>query len=719
MLGDPDLNLGNQDEWIPLISKCLPCKTLPKHLDCPQDARCLQHVASRFEEFTLHSTLLQVSCVAGSRRKHFLKVRAEDCRCICSATMTVRMWTTTNEEVTVPPGEGDRKNCAFYPKSTLYNRLVSISDYAAPSLISGTSAPLPALEVHTSDGPGKFAAMEEPITDLTGYAPALSQANSVTLPLITSTDGVSVTAVELTSGSDTVSASSVEDKTNHTGHSNQHSDTRKTTPDSPATEANTERETLSYYGVGMRPLETIRLEQARHQDSVDNVVGQDSPEVSCVTEPPRVARRSPFLSMQVPCRDVKFFGREEFLIPLEDITTSVSVPSSGGSGRLDSGAIIVLYGEPGVGKSAIALELTYRTQATFDYVIWLRANTYLHLAQSFHEAAASLGLTQDRRDHNHASSRQKLIAWLSTTSSKWLLVFDDADTVQVLPHFMPNPSRGTIIVTSRQPLRAGLNDDEDDCFHLFHVGPFVVEEATAFVRSLAPDAVDAANPAADIATLMTIANSCGCLPLTLRTVGTMINRRSSIKKQEIMVTLEEHAIRVLPSQPSSPLIYAELSSASLALLNVIAFLDPYCLDDAVLLGAQRYKQVPLSTFPMNDDDYFDAKNELIAHALLAVGAGSGTINIHRVTSRSLRAKLDPNKFREGFQSACRLLEARWPSRRKMKNIVLGNWPEFDALHSHVHKLFSIFVEHVRKTQGKVEQELSNDSYLQSLLLSTW
>lgn len=312
MLGDPDLNLGNQDEWIPLISKCLPCKTLPKHLDCPQDARCLQHVASCFEEFTLHSTLLQVSCVAGSRRKHFLKVRAEDCRCICFATMTVRMWTTTNEEVTVPPGEGDRNNCAFYPKSTLYNRLVSISNYAAPSLITGTSAPLPALEVQTSDGPRKFAAMEEPITDLTGYAPALSQANSVTLPLITSTDGVSVTAVELTSGYDTVSASSVEDKTNHTGRSNQHSDTRKTTPDSLATEANTERETLSYYGVGMRPLKTIRLEQARHQDSVDNVVGQDSPEVSSVTEPPRVARRSPFLSMQVPCRDANFSAAKNF-----------------------------------------------------------------------------------------------------------------------------------------------------------------------------------------------------------------------------------------------------------------------------------------------------------------------------------------------------------------------------------------------------------------------
>ena len=716
MLGDPDLNPDNQSEWISLISKCLPCKTLPKHLDCPKDARCLQHVASCFEEFTLHSTLFQVSCAAESKRKHFLKFRAEDCRCICSATMTVRMWTTTDEEVTVPLGEGDRKNCAFYPKSPLYDRLLSIPNFAAQPSISGTPAPLPVLEVQSSDSPRNFAPMEKSVTDLTHYGPASPQATSLTPPPITSTDTVSVKTVDLARCSNIMSADSAEDVKNYTGHGDQHSDMRNTAPDSPASKANIEHETSSYYDVGIESLEAISLEQARHVDSAGNVLRQHTPEGPPVVELPRVARRSPFLSMQVPKRDSMFFGREEFLIPLEHILTPVSVLSSDDSGSLDSGAVIVLHGADGVGKSAIALELTYRTQATFDYVIWLRAYTKLHLAQSFHEAAVSLGLTQDRRDHNHESSRQKLISWLSATSSKWLLVFDDADELHILPQFMPNRRGGTIIVTSRRSIPAGLDIREDKCFHSFHVGPFIVEDATAFIRSLAPDAVDAANPAPDIATLKIIAESCGCLPLTLRRVGTIINRR---KKKEIMATLEELAIRVLPSQPSSPLIYTKLSSASLALANVITFLDPYCVDDAVLLGAQRYKHVPLSAFPMNDNDYFDAKNELIAHALLAVGADPRAINIHRVTAKSLRAKLDPDNFREGFQSACRLLEARWPSGRKMKNIVLGNWPEFDALHSHVHRLSNIFVEYDREKKGAVEQELSNDSYVQLLLLSTW
>ena len=709
MLGDPDLNPGNRNEWIPLISKCFPCKTIPKHLDCPQDARCLQHIAGCFEKFTLQSTLFQVSSTAETKRKHFLKFHLEDHRCICSANMTVRMWTTTNEEFTIPPGEGDKKKCAFYPKSTLYNRLLSIPSLAAQASIPGSHVPLPLLEVQTSDVPSTFGPMDETAADLSHNGPAAPQAIFLTMAPRLSTDTVPATTVEI---SDVTPASIAEDDTNLTARGDQQADPIIVPSDySSAAEANTGPERLPCFDAGIQSSEAISSEQVRHEE-FNEIVRQDSSKNPYVMEPQRVAHRPPFLSMRVPSRDPKFFGREELLIPLGDVLAPISMPSSGDLGSLDSGVVIVLHGAPGVGKSAVALELTYRTQSTFNYVLWLRANSNLHLAQSFHEAAVSIGLVQDRRDHNHESSRQKLIAWLSTTTSKWLLVLDDADELRILRHYMPNRRGGSIIVTSRQSDRAGLGIEE---VHEFQVDPFLVEDATAFIRSLAPCAVDAA----DTDTLATIAESCGCLPLTLRRVGTIINRRGLNKDNLIMATLEEHASCVLASQPSTPLIYASLSSASLALANVITFLDPYCVDDAILLGAQRYEKVPLSAFPMKDDDYFNAKDELIAHALLADSAHFSTIDIHRVTAESIRANLDSDNFREGFQSACRLLEAKWPSRKKMKNIVLGNWPEFDALHSHVHEISTILVDY-----DKINRELSDmlsvtDSYLQILFLSTW
>lgn len=719
MLGDPDLHPDNMNEWISLISKCLPCRTLPKHLNCAQDAKCLQYVADCFEQFTIHSTLFQVSGAAESKRKHLLKFRAEDPRCICSATMTVRMWTTTDDEVILPPGQGDTKNCAFYPKSTLYNQLLSIPNYVARSSISSSSGPSAVLELEPRDGPSKCFPVIEPGIDLICSGPASSAMTSLTMVRMPSTDAVPITTEELASD---ISASSIEikDETNHAGHSDEHLDPRTTTPDCLAAEVNNEPEKVSCCDLGSRSSETTSHEEAKEEGSFSNAAQQHHPSDPFVRQSPRVSRRLPFLFMQVPSRDAKFFGREELLLSLQDILMPVSVPCSGDVATLDSGAVIVLHGPGGVGKSAIALELTYRTQAMFDHVFWLRANSNLHLAQSFHQAAVSLGLVQGRGDHNHESSRQKFIAWLSTTSSQVLLVFDDADELQITLRFMPQWRRGSIIVTSRQPLPAGLDIEQDENLHTVKVKPFVVEDATGFIQSLAPCAVDPTNPVLGVASLTKIAERCGCLPLNLRGVGTILNRYGSIKNNQIMATLEQHASCVLDSQPSDSLISDNLSSASMALANVISFLDPYCVDDSILLGAQRYRNVSLSAFPMRDDDYFEAKNELITYALLDAGADPYAVNMHRVTARSLRNHLDPDDFRESFQSACQLLEARWPSRRKMKNIVLGNWPEFDALHCHVHQVSSICREYDRqRRKGYVIQDLVNDTYMNLLFQSTW
>lgn len=719
IVGDPDLNSNNQNEWIPLISKCLPCKTLPKQLNCPQDAKCLQHVAACFEEFTLHSTLFQVSSAAESKRWLPLRIHRRDPRCICSASMSVRMWTTTSEEVTVPPGDGDKKDCAFYQKSAFYNRLLSITNLDPRFSLSGNPAQLSVLEAQTSDGLHPYLSMDENATDVTRNGPASPQATFLIIHPVPAVETPPLMNVEPASRCDTISARGAPDEADSKNHDDQYPDPRKTTQDFLATEASIEPESLPCCDDGIESLESTIFEQAENEDSVTHGMQQTSSGVLSVLLPP-VARRSPFLSMRVPGRDARFFGREDLLIPLEALLAPVSMLPSGHLASLDSGAVIVLHGKPGVGKSAIALELTYRIQATFDHVFWIRASSKLHLAQSFHEAAVSLGLARDRIDHNHESSRQKLMAWLSTTTSNWLLVFNDADEPQILPPFMPNRRRGSIILTSRQPFGEGLYFKKDECLHTFQIDPFAVEDATEFMLSLAPSAFGAANPAADLATLKTIAEDCHCLPLTLRLVGTNLSRRSSSKNKRIMAILEQHAGRVLTSQPSSPLFYANLSPASCALANVITFLDPYCINDAILLGAQRYKDIPLSAFPTSDHDYFNAKNELIAHALLAANADSSVLGIHRVMARSIRAKLDPENFRGSFHIASRLLEGRWPSRRKMKNIVVGNWPEFDALHCHVHELSKIFVEYDReRKKGTLKQELSNDSYLKVLFLSTW
>ena len=720
MVGDPDLNSANRSEWISLISKCLPCKTVPRHLDCSDDARCLQHVACCFEEFTLHSTLFQVSSAAEFKRKHFLKFHAEDYRCIYSADMTVRMWTTTSEEVTVPHGEGDKKNCAFYPKSTLYKNLLSIPNTVAQPSISGTLEPLAVLEAHIQDSPKACSSIDELAEDLASNRPASPQATYLTGASLPATDAVPMATVGIGSGTQTIPVISVEDELQLVDYGDQHSDSKEKQPDHLSLVPTIESGTLSCHESSVESLALTSSEKARHQSSVNDTAQQHVSHISPVQESSRISHRSPFFYMQVPKRDAKFFGREELLNSLQGILMPTSVATNDSLTKPNSGAVIILHGAAGVGKSAIAVELTYRTQAVFDNVFWLRADSNLHLAQSYHQAATSLGLVQDRGDHNHENSRHEFIDWLSTTCSKWLLVFDDADELQILSDFMPRRHHGSIIVTSRLMSQEGLEIGDDQCLHSFQIDPFGAEDATDFIRALAPCAFSATVTAADASILTAIVTNCDYLPFTLRGVGTFINRLGSMKESISIGTMQQLASCLLGFGYLHPLLEDALSSTSSALLNVITFLDPYCIDDAILLGARRHKDVLLRGFPMKDDDYFNAKNELITHALLTTGSNSNAIGIHRLTARALRAKLGPDDFREVFQSACRLVEAQWPSRRKMKNIMLGNWPEFDSLHGHVHELSNIFVEYDRKRRkGKDEQELSNDSYLNVLLLSTW
>ena len=180
---------------------------------------------------------------------------------------------------------------------------------------------------------------------------------------------------------------------------------------------------------------------------------------------------------------------------------------------------------------------------------------------------------------------------------------------------------------------------------------------------------------------------------------------------------QEHLSSSEFSDPS----YSYLSSSSNALANVLAFLDPYQIDDAIPLGAQSCIELPLKDFPMTDEDYFDAKEELCSRAVF--GARNTSLDIHRVTQRSLRRRLSGDEFRQGFRCACLLLEKQWPSRRKMANVVLGNWPEFDSLNSHVHELSSIYNEHLSRLRYSnivaEQRKLVCDAFLNVLLLSTW
>ena len=101
---------------------------------------------------------------------------------------------------------------------------------------------------------------------------------------------------------------------------------------------------------------------------------------------------------------------------------------------------------------------------------------------------------------------------------------------------------------------------------------------------------------------------------------------------------------------------------------------------------------------------------------------------------NMRASMGPALFETGFKTASRLLMKVWPSRRKLPNILRANWPDFDALHTHVWKLACVYRDCPSTAPDNsdisananlgvqywiVKESLVSDDFVRLLVYSTW
>lgn len=113
-----------------------------------------------------------------------------------------------------------------------------------------------------------------------------------------------------------------------------------------------------------------------------------------------------------------------------------------------------LYGMGGVGKTQIALKYIYDNLDQFPVIFWMNADSRAKLTQSFVEAAKRINIEPENSHRDAEAVAQTLKTWLSECKEEWLIVFDNADKLNVLKPLWPPSNRGTIIVTSRDPSAA-------------------------------------------------------------------------------------------------------------------------------------------------------------------------------------------------------------------------------------------------------------------------
>ncbi len=138
-------------------------------------------------------------------------------------------------------------------------------------------------------------------------------------------------------------------------------------------------------------------------------------------------------------RNPYFIGRDElFGLLTGHFTTALMQP-------------LALTGLGGIGKTQIAIEYAYRAQEQdiSTHVFWLNAVNEETMLTSFMTIAALLPTFMVSEHIDQQKLVQAIKQWLEHCPQHWLLIFDNADDLSALQHYIPHYGNGSILLTTR------------------------------------------------------------------------------------------------------------------------------------------------------------------------------------------------------------------------------------------------------------------------------
>ncbi|RYP05302.1 hypothetical protein DL764_003900 [Monosporascus ibericus] len=689
LVGEPCLNPKKPDEWIDLISECVSRQRgLPQRLGSGVTVGCLQHISDVFETILLRSTLFDVSSTNKPRPKRRFRKKMDHDGCIGCATIHVRLFTTSSEEMLLDSGPGDLNICPFHPRSAHFGKLLMLnSSPELPQLEAPDNNAFSSSTVAVNSKPD----LNAPISSEHEQAQAAA-ANQVVEPTPNESHGQLASPVSPQQPNEQTSKETDAEEIQRLAPEVQIDDAEDVIPLEYSVEDISERNTEP-------PCAT--------RSAVSSAVGQ--PQVN--TASPR--ERKTYFSSSIPFRDDKFFGRSEVLQQLEQaILGTPDGNFAQNSVQSTSANLVWLSAAPGMGKTSVAIEFAYRFMEKFEYVIWLNATSNANLGKYCHDSAVALGLVNGRVCLDHQTSRSRLMDFLRRSSSPWLLVLDDcADGVDISP-YLPNHGMCSVIATGRQqPGSAGWS--------VIDVPPFTPEEAVKFLVSFVKDEISDED-AEGICSAAVRYHFC---PLVVRQLAKW-STRDAISFKDINALLSGNgmslAFRFKPVHEVMSCTMDRLDIPATSLLVTLCFYDANRVSKRLLQTARTRKSAgsPRSDATEHESMLSGATSLLWRSALLDIddSQAESSYQMHKSVQDWIRTQVDDKTWRDGFEAACSSLSYQWPSKRKLKNIMGGFWGDFDNLHTHVHHLADCLI------QDRLVDQLSydpGDEFKRLLVYHTW
>ncbi|CAK7229743.1 hypothetical protein SCUCBS95973_007331 [Sporothrix curviconia] len=429
----------------------------------------------------------------------------------------------------------------------------------------------------------------------------------------------------------------------------------------------------------------------------------------------REARLPCFMLSQEPNPD--FVGRQDILEQMD--RHLLQRRSSPGTAAPAGVSLFALCGMGGLGKTDLAVEYAHTRRAQFDAVFWLEAGGQAQLASDFGRIATELGLQTQEESESLESNIEVAKAWLAvprTDDRRWLLIFDNADKLDIIEPYVPLHGQGAVLITSRDsfakdPFFAnGAGVDLD---------PLAAADAAGLLRRLiAPDEAMAAAPvdgeaydeaddeADELAASVEVATFFGSLPLAMTQMAGVIRRRrlsirdfaeiytNDARYDDIHNVKTPHLGRRYDNTLASMYNFEGVGGQAKALLRLLAFLNPDRVQEDIFVRPRRSTTTTSSSSSKRwtSADFDKARYELITSSLIKRNIPQRELWIHRIVQAEVRREMDEPGRYQAFCNVVLLLAELWPPGDHSSQKIT-RWALCGRLLPHLERLYQLHLEY--------------------------
>lgn len=370
----------------------------------------------------------------------------------------------------------------------------------------------------------------------------------------------------------------------------------------------------------------------------------------------------------VPPRNPNFTGRDALLQQLH---------SDLRAGRETAVLPQALHGMGGVGKSQVAIEYVHRHSRDFDLVWWIPAEQPGQILSSVTKLAQRLGLEASPEANSAVPAVREALSTGSIPYANWLLVFDNAESLQDVRSYFPTGGDGKILVTSRNPEWAAVA-------RALEVDVFTREESKTFLVGRTPQLSDHdANR---------LAEALGDLPLAVEQAAAW-HAATGMPVDDYLRLLDEKRIELLDdtSSPDYQVSVAaawnvsldkleQVNLAALQLLQVCSYFAPEPISREFFAGSPISPVTEALDETLRDPIKLGrAIRDIQRYALARFDHRNNTLQMHRLVQAVLVGRMDERQreiMRIGSHTLLASANPHSPARR-------SRWDRYQSLLPHV------------------------------------